>query len=173
MDSLNLFSDSDSRGAPPRYMDGVRRRFGGATVAPSTSAGASFSLGSVPRRARPSPIVPLSFDNRPDPLARSVRRTTSRAVLRAALGVFGATAPPQVPCASASSWQKRTTAALATVPLPAPRTSKSESLTATPWRAASSSHAARESWSGAAARARSTEAAAPIPECHLTVRRAS
>ena len=78
MDSLNLFSDSDSRGAPPRYMDGVRRRCGGATVAPSTSAGASFSLGSVPRRARPSPtassdalsIVP--FDNLLEPLARSV-----------------------------------------------------------------------------------------------------
>ena len=196
MDSLNLFSDSDSRGAPPRYMDGVRRRCGGATVAPSTSAGASFSLGSVPRRARPSPtassdalsIVPfdnlleplarsvsiepsdsrleplsLPFDKRLAPLARSVRRTTSRAVLRVALGAFGAAAAaPQVPCASASSWQKRTTAALATVPLPAPRTSKSESLTATPWRAASSSQAARESWSGAAARARSTDAAAPI-----------
>merc|ERR1739843_82892 len=110
-------------------MDGVRRRCGGATVAPSTSAGASFSLGSVPRRARPSPtassddlsIVPFDnlleplarsvsiepSDSRLDPLslpfdkrlapARSVRRTTSRAVLRAALGVFGgAAAAPQV-----------------------------------------------------------------------------
>jgi hypothetical protein len=54
------------------------------------------SVSIEPSDSRLEPLS-LPFDKRLAPLARSVRRTTSRAVLRAALGVFGAAAAPHVP----------------------------------------------------------------------------